>query len=149
MNLSRASWWTDPWGTTILMTPPSWYSCPMSSLPLECGWAKVTGSPWVRVQEYVPMVHKIVVQVLLESLSSLLCFEEASCHGYVVGCLCWEVHVARNWGWPSADSQQETEALSPTTTGTESCQQTCIIPQSGLREDCNFRQHLNCSFWRS
>lgn len=39
--------------------------------------------------------------------SHLTYTDEASCH---VG----EVHGTRNWGWPQANSQQETEAFNPT-----------------------------------
>lgn len=130
----------------LILMIPSWYSHPVSSPPLEHGWnlwfacnmEKVIPFSCIHVHDYVIILHKTVVHRLL-----FLCFEEVSCHA--VGCLNWEAHMARNWHWPSADSPYEIEALSPTTIGTEFCQDKCIIPQMNLRYDGNSSGHLNCS----
>lgn len=68
------------------VTSPSWCSCPWV-VPLLFLTSRIW-QRWWHVQDYV---HKIV-DVLLEFLSPS---EEASCP--VMGCMCCEAHLARNW----------------------------------------------------
>ena len=63
----------------------------------------------------------------------------------------WKGPHDGSWKWPLADSQQEAEAHSPTTTGTGSCQPARQFGRRALKAESLMglqpSGHLDCSWW--
>lgn len=125
--------------------------CEPQSLSVRriCDWLLI--NRW-NGHDYLYMImwlHKIIVLILLKSLSLLLSLtKQVSCWGTLCS---EELQVTSScWRCPSTSSQQGTEDLSHKTAGNWFCQQSqwvCkwILPQLSLKWDHSFNDHFDHS----